>query len=179
MSHNWLSLCWYWTPHIDIVIFKDTRSQNDYCRIRSVFIFIRDILNTKVWRSKVYMSFMFFWKNIFSHLFNVLKYLLTFKALFGKTGRNMIFRCYNIITFLKVDYRYEKLPQTAKKKWMDVTFHSILTSKPTKIQVTLTTSNYFKRLLLSISGKTIPLTSCLSVPVHVFIDCFWIYSSMI
>lgn len=121
-------------------------------------------------QSKGYVSFLIFWKYVFSSVL-LLKNPLTFKRLFGQIDKNDFSDILLSYPSLRLMVGVKNFLRALKKiNGRDT--HSILTSKQTKIRVTLTTSNYFKRLLLSISGKMIPLTSCLSVPVHFLLIAF-------
>lgn len=62
------------------------------------------------------------------------------------------------------------LPRAATINGYDI--HSLLTSGQAKIQLTLATAILLKRLPLSISGKMISLTSCLSIPALILLIAF-------
>lgn len=67
-------------------------------------------------------------------------------------------------------FRCGKLRWAATINGYDI--HSLLTSGQAEIKLTLTTAILLNRLLLSISGKMISLTSCLSIPVLILLIAF-------
>lgn len=127
--------------------------QNKKC-FYFIFFFIREkFLTRKLWMNKRYISLSYFSENICFFISSSFKkiYWPSKPCLAKLTKRCFLDMAISWPSLWLIIGMKNFLRQL--KKWMNMTFHSTVTSELIKIQSSLTISDYFKKLLLSISGK--------------------------